>query len=109
MEEFDNHIRMSNMIQRTKFVVEQLGDSMVTNLVNSVFLRANGIIEMSMVLDTYVDPPTHIAGSIHPSWNSLTDHWGNQRMMSSFEWNLLLADCLTTVMQHMCHQLVLKT
>ena len=97
------------MIQRTKFVVEQLGDSMVTNLVNSVFLRANGIIEMAMVLDTYVDPPTHIAGSIYPSWTSLTDPWRNQRIMSSFEWNRLLADCLTTVMQHMCHQLVLKT
>ena len=55
VEQFDNHAIMSNTIQKIKFVVEQLGDSMVTNLVNSVFTKAHGIIEMATVLDTYVD------------------------------------------------------
>ena len=64
---------------------------------------------MAMVLDTYADLSSHIAGSTYPSWGSLVDHWGSHGSMTSYEWNLLLVDCLTTVMQNMCHQLVLKT
>ena len=97
---------MSNTIQKMKVVVEQLGDSMVTNLVNSVFTKAHGIIEMATVLDTYVDPPAHLGST---SWISLVDQWGNHDTMNSFGWNMLLAEYLTTVMDRMCHQLVLKT
>ena len=64
VDQFDDHTRMSTVIQKIKFVVEQLGDSMVTNLTNSVLLSGQGIIEMAMVLDTYADPSSHIAGSV---------------------------------------------
>ena len=67
MDQLDDHVIMSNMIQKIKSVVEQLGDSMVTNLINSEFLSGHGIIEMAMVLETYADPPSHIAGSVYTS------------------------------------------
>ena len=85
---FDDHLKMSNVIQKIKFVAEQLGDSMMTKLINSVFLTAHSIIEMAMVLGTYVDPPLHLAGHEHALWSSLADQWGNHRVMSSFKWNL---------------------
>ena len=48
---FDDHVKMSNVIQKIKYVVEQLGKLMLTNLINSVFLTAHGIIKMAMVLE----------------------------------------------------------
>ena len=43
VDQFDDHTRMSTVIQKIKFVVEQLSDSMVTNLINSVFLSGQGM------------------------------------------------------------------
>ena len=56
--DFDNHERMSATAQKIRFVTEQLGVSMATNLINSTFLTALGILEMSMALDIYEDPPS---------------------------------------------------
>ena len=52
MDDFDDHLKMSNVIHKIKFVVEQLGDSMVTNMINSLFFTGHGIIEIAMILDT---------------------------------------------------------
>ena len=85
MDHFDDRTKMSNVIQKIKFMVEQLGDSKVTNLINYVFLKAHGIIELAMVLHIYVDPPSHLRGQVHASWISLVDHWGNHGVMNSFD------------------------
>ena len=96
MDPFDDYEIMSNVIQKIKFAVEQIGDSMATNLVYSVFLKTHGIMEMAMVLDTDVNPPSQLGSA---SWISLVDHWRNHGVMNSFGWNLLLVDCLTNVME----------
>ena len=59
--DFDNRKRMSATVHKMRFVAEQLGVSMATNLINSVFHTTHGVIEMSIVLDTYEGQPSHSA------------------------------------------------
>ena len=36
MDHFDDHMKMSNVVQKINFVAEQLDESMVTNMCNGV-------------------------------------------------------------------------
>ena len=82
---FHNHERMSATGQKIKLVSEKLRESMATNLINSVFHTAHEIIEMSMVLDTYKDQPSHSAILDETSWYGLADRWDDRGVMHIYE------------------------
>ena len=53
------------------------------NLANSVFAAAHGIIEISIILDTYEDPPSQSENLEDTSRCGLAGPWGGRRVMTA--------------------------